>query len=107
MSIIPAVTLLLILAGALASYVASRSRPSFTVPAAIGAAAGGLLGFLGKKDKETVQEQTKQITSQIKITNRKLDYVNRNLSALADKMEPYPLPESYYFSSDAARGWMR
>jgi len=74
----------------------------------IGAAAGAILGALGSKDKkDQVSEQTKQITSKINITNRLLEVTNRNLSALKEEIRPYPLPESYYFSSEAARGWVR
>lgn len=75
---------------------------------AIGAVVGGLLGAFGsKKDTPETQEQTNQITSKIEITNKKLDITNRNLSAIRDKANVYALPESYYFSSDASRGYMR
>jgi len=62
---------------------------------------GGIVGLF-RKPKRTVtnEEQTRetQVASKIEITNKKLDYVNRNLIALKQSFDSFILPESAYFS---------
>ncbi len=75
------------------------------IGAQIGAMAGGWLGSLfgkPKKDENKAEETAKtwtSIPSKIDVTNSELQVVNRNLIALKEKLEPFPLPSSYYFSA--------
>lgn len=71
--------------------------------APIGAAmmgVGMIMGMFNKRKKTEVQEQTREIRlgSKIDITNKELEFVNRNLIALRATMETYIMPESAYFS---------
>ena len=65
---------------------------------------GGWLGSLfGGKKKEPVierkeEERTTRVASKLDITNKQLEWVNRNLVALRVEREPYPMPESAYFA---------
>jgi TP901 family phage tail tape measure protein len=76
------------------------------IGAGIGALVGGgisLLGLLKKPKKTTtVQEETKtfQVASKIDVTNKELQYVNRNLVALRQDIKTYILPSSAYFSEN-------
>jgi len=80
------------------------------IGAQIGAMAGGWLGSLfgkPKKDETKAEETAKtwtSIPSKIDVTNNELQVVNRNLIALKEKMEPYPMPSSYYFSARGNSG---
>ncbi len=76
--------------------------------AAIGVVAGGLLGLLGqgKKQEKATIDQTKQITSLLKISARSLDVINRNLVALREAPLPYAMPESAFFASASQRGFI-
>lgn len=71
--------------------------------AQIGGVAGGWLGSLlgkPKKDEAKTEEVVSSwisIPSKIDTTNNQLQIVNRNLIALKEKFEPYPLPSSAYF----------
>ena len=73
--------------------------------AMIGSVAGGWLGSLlgkPKKDENKAEEAVKSwvsIPSKIDVTNSELQIVNRNLIALKEKIEPYPMPSSYYLSA--------
>ncbi len=53
-----------------------------------------------KFSREETQEQTKQIGSRIDITNKQLEFVNRNLVALRQEIT-FILPESAFFSERA------
>jgi len=64
---------------------------------------GGWLGglFEGKKEPQIErkeEDRTTRVESKLDITNKQLEWVNRNLVALRSTMEPYPMPESFYFS---------
>ena len=66
-------------------------------------AAAGIMAVIGanrdepKFRQEETQEQTKQIGSRIDITNKQLEFVNRNLVALRQEIT-FILPESAFFS---------
>ena len=47
--------------------------------------------------RESEQTATKEITSKIDVTNKQLEWVNRNLVALRQELT-YIMPRSYYFS---------
>jgi hypothetical protein len=79
--------------------------------ALLGSVAGGWLGSLFGKpkhaDDQANQDATASITnipSKIDTTNKQLELVNRNLIALKEKFEPYPLQESYYFGQRMSTG---
>ena len=51
-----------------------------------------------KKVQNETKEQTFQLASRIDVSNKKLEFINRNLVALTDVMTSYVLPSSAYFS---------
>ena len=73
------------------------------VGALIGGIAGGLSSWLGGKSrkkeepKSVTKERVINIESQLKITNRSLDIINRNIVGIRRDLEGYMMPESYYF----------
>ena len=71
----------------------------------IGGMIGGMLGGLfdqgGKKGvqiERKEEDRTTRVASKLDVTNKQLEWVNRNLVALRVEMEPYPMPESAYFA---------
>jgi len=68
--------------------------------AAIGASLGAIYGGITAatpKVTEEIANNTLQVASKIDVTNKQLEYVNRNLLALRQELT-YKLPDSAYFS---------
>lgn len=65
-------------------------------------AAGMITSLFGSSKKKSTQVTTKEDTftvgSKIDITNKRLEMVNRDLTAIRNTIETYILPESAYFS---------
>ena len=76
----------------------------------IGSVLGGLAGSMFgkvKKDEpkiEDARQDLANIPSKLDITNNQLEIVNRNLVALRERFEPYPLRESFYFRQRPGTG---
>ena len=74
---------------------------SFLGPLGLALAVGGLIAGMfntpPKWRRESEQTAIKEITSKIDVTNKQLEWVNRNLVALRQELT-YIMPRSYYFS---------
>jgi outer membrane lipoprotein SlyB len=70
----------------------------------IGGLLGGIFGDEPKKRKKRQEVIEKESVENTKESVRQLKAVNRNLTLMVDKMDPYTLPESYYFSVSNNRG---
>jgi len=77
-----------------------------------GGAIGGVLGMIAgiamTPEKENKQDEiTKgwhEIAPKIDYTNKLLESISRDTSAMAKSGDPYAMPESYYFAENSLRG---
>lgn len=76
--------------------------PGAAVGLVMGGIAGGIAGLLGKGAKKTpspeirTTERLINVESQLKITNRTLEIINRNIVGIRRNTEGYIMPESFY-----------